>query len=537
MIGARLERLVGEVRDSGGQPAGEIALVDPTTIGRAPESTVQLPSPAVSREHARIVQRDGAWVIEDLGSRNGVTVGGLRIEGSCPLADGAVIGISDVRLRYVAPVEMTIVDSVSVRDAGPGRLGVDPEAALAGLLQLSEDLRGALDLERVHALLLEGLLRLFPTADRAIVVTHAADGVPEVTLERTRDDAGGCAGCVSRTLVEQACERGAAILSEEALPGDNVIQSLAERAVRSAMCAPLLSRDDCVFGAIAVETFRDEEPFKAAALGVFGAAVNAAAFAVEGAILHGRRMADDRLARDLEHARQLQRQFLPSAPPAVSGYGFASWYEPAAAVGGDAYDFVSLPAERVGLVIADVSGKGLPAALLMARVSSDIRYALTTTSDPGRALERVNRSLCESAVSAHFVTMVVAVLDPAAHRLDVGIAGHPPPRLVEGGVARPIAEGVAGRPINIDADAVYETASIDVPSGAALWFYTDGVPDMAAPDGVRFGDARTVEEIAASSGRDAPERLAGFRTVIEKFRSSAKQIDDATVLVLERERG
>src|SRR5437660_2219835 len=136
-----------------------------------------------------------------------------------------------------------------------------------------------------------------------------------------------------------------------------------------------------------------------------------------------------RLKLDLELARGVQRGFLPRQLPEVPGYEFFAHYESADEVGGDYYDFIPLPRQRVAVLLGDVAGKGVVAALLMAKLSADARFCMLTEPDPAAAVTRLNALMIHSGIADRFVTLVAAVLDPTRHTVTLVNAGHPHPLL------------------------------------------------------------------------------------------------------------
>src|SRR5262249_27844647 len=140
-----------------------------------------------------------------------------------------------------------------------------------------------------------------------------------------------------------------------------------------------------------------------------------ASIALENAKLHQESVVRERLKREMELAREVQRSFLPLRPPDVAGYEFFAHYAAAQEVGGDYYDFIPLPPQRLAVIVGDVAGKGVPAALLMAKLSSDARFCMLTEPRAAAAISRLNASFHQAGLTERFVTLAVAVLDPATH--------------------------------------------------------------------------------------------------------------------------
>ncbi len=138
-------------------------------------------------------------------------------------------------------------------------------------------------------------------------------------------------------------------------------------------------------------------------------------------------LARERLKLDLELAREVQRGFLPLRLPEVPGYEFFAHYESAFEIGGDYYDFIPLPRQRVAVLLGDVAGKGVAAALLMAKLSADARFCMLTEPDPAAAVTKLNSLMIQSGIADRFVTLVAAILDPESHTVTLVNAGHPSP--------------------------------------------------------------------------------------------------------------
>jgi len=163
-------------------------------------------------------------------------------------------------------------------------------------------------------------------------------------------------------------------------------------------------------------------------------------------------LARARLKLDLELAREVQRGFLPPQLPEVPGYEFFAYYESAYEIGGDYYDFIPLPGKRVAVMLGDVAGKGVTAALLMAKLSADARFCMLTEPDPGAAVTKLNSLMIQSGIADRFVTLVAAILDPGSHTVTLVNAGHPSPLIYHRAtrtVAEAIGNEIAGFPLGV----------------------------------------------------------------------------------------
>ena len=189
-------------------------------------------------------------------------------------------------------------------------------------------------------------------------------------------------------------------------------------------------------------------------------------------------------------AHEVQRGFLPSAAPRIPEYDFFDFYEPASQLGGDYYDYIELPGGRLAVVVADVSGKGISASLLMAKLSAETRYCLASEPEPAQAMARLNRAFCDSGWEDRFVTMVLAVLDPRRHEVTIVNAGHLPPLWRRGpGAVEPVAEAEAGLPLGVDRDVDYAPCTLPLAPGESLVLYTDGITEAMNAKDELYGSA------------------------------------------------
>jgi sigma-B regulation protein RsbU (phosphoserine phosphatase) len=263
---------------------------------------------------------------------------------------------------------------------------------------------------------------------------------------------------------------------------------------------------------------------------------NQAAMAIEKARLHEEEVKAQGLERELSVGRQIQLSLLPKAPPVVPGWDFAAFYEAARLVGGDFYDFFELPGEpgRLGIVIADVAGKGVPAALFMALSRTIIRASALNGRGPAAALVRANELILEDSRSDLFLTAFYAVLDTHTGRLVYANAGHNPPLWLHT-TTRNLQE-LTARGIVLGAleEIELEEREIEVEPGDLLVFYTDGATEAMDANRQPFGEERLQAAIATKADA-SPEEVLG--TVVDRVRAFTGDIpaaDDMTFCAIRR---
>jgi sigma-B regulation protein RsbU (phosphoserine phosphatase) len=242
------------------------------------------------------------------------------------------------------------------------------------------------------------------------------------------------------------------------------------------------------------------------------------------------RRRDAKQAREQEEARLIQRTLLPSTMPEMKGCAIAARWTPASGIGGDCYDVLRFADTRVGVSIADVVGKGLPAALLMSNLQAAVRAFATAQVEPHDLCASVNRLLCRNIASGKFVTFCYAVVDTVRHVISYANAGHFPPVLVHrnGEVERLATTGLV---LGVSPDWNYSCGQIATGSGDRLVCFTDGITEALSPDGDEFGDDRLVDLIRATRTASA-DALATILADTQAAWTGGAAQDDATLIVV-----
>jgi phosphoserine phosphatase RsbU/P len=234
----------------------------------------------------------------------------------------------------------------------------------------------------------------------------------------------------------------------------------------------------------------------------------------------------ERMSSEAQEARAIQQALLPKSSPYIPGFSVSGWSVPAGAVGGDWYDFIDLEDGRWGLVLADVSGKGMAAALLMSATRGILRSLAGASCSPGEVLSKLNRMLVEDFPSGRFVTMLYAVLDPARRTLTFANAGHLRPLLVEGNCAR-FLDSEKGMPLGLGFGGFSEN-EVCLPKNSRLVFYSDGITEAENPDEEEYGPER-LQSLMLRPEASAVNILEEVRA----FADGASLQDDATVILVQ----
>jgi sigma-B regulation protein RsbU (phosphoserine phosphatase) len=251
------------------------------------------------------------------------------------------------------------------------------------------------------------------------------------------------------------------------------------------------------------------------------------AVAVQNArLFQKQRQENDRMSREVAEARSIQQALLPKSSPYVPGFCVSGLCIPAGAVGGDWYDFIPLDEKRWGLVLADVSGKGTAAALLMSATRAMLRSLAESCGNPGDVLGRLNRLLVEDFPLGRFVTMVYAVLDPEHRTVTFANAGHLRPLLVDSYGAR-FLETETGMPLGLGFGS-YSEVTVHLPEKSRLVFYSDGITEAAGPSEEEYGPQR-LQELVLQQAASAERIVEDVRS----FANGAGLADDATVIFVQ----
>ena len=293
--------------------------------------------------------------------------------------------------------------------------------------------------------------------------------------------------------------------------------------VRSEVDIPLLANGQLI-GVFSV-SHTDIDAFSEDQLQVLEALAGHVAVAVENACLFQKeRQERERMVRETEDARAIQRALFGKAIPLIPGFAFETAWCPAGALAGDWFDFIDLGKERYGIVLADVSGKGMPAALLMSATRALLRSIAPVHTTPSETLAHLNQTLTDDFPAGKFVTMLYGVLDTASREFTLASAGHPRPLLVNHQCS--FVEMDSGLPLGLGASS-YPEHTVKLLPGTQLLLYTDGITEAMNSDYEEYGPARLVQHFL-----QAHACVDGLIEEIRDFSSASSVTDDATAVLI-----
>ncbi|MBN8482972.1 MAG: SpoIIE family protein phosphatase [Xanthomonadales bacterium] len=489
---------------------------DGVVIGRGTYCDIRIEDSTVSRRHAEIARDGGGWRLTDLGSANGTTCDGLVLTAPVVLDDGTTIVFGEVAARFEAAREES---AASAPHAHAG------EAIPLELLIRASALSARRDApERLLEEALDILEEGSRGAQARIALFVSRPGAHTLSLRASRP--GGIAvGESLRALGEIALRH------VDGFAGDR--DALASAGVSSpAACAcalPLRIGGETV-GALAAEADG------AGALGMAHVAILHVVASACASLLDAERsqLPERRVAeRDLQLARRVQQHFLPQDALRIDGYRVAERYLPARVVGGDHYDFFRYADGRVGAIIADVSGKAVSAALVMARFGMGVRLLAGHAVHPVELLVSLNTLLLDELEPGMFVTAQALALDADTGAIEIANAGHPAPilRTAQGRVGELVVD--PGAPLGADARTNFRAQRLTLDGGSVLLFYTDGLTDAEDIAGQALGLERVLATMAPAT--DATSLLDALQRTLDTHVGDTLPADDLTLVALSRD--
>lgn len=529
-------------------------------LGRLPECDIQIDSNMVSRKHARVYPQDGQFYIEDLNSGNGSFVNGQRITAPTLLKTNDRIKFGPILFRFEGDrsnddtgtgfggtsdtvgvsfhsneAAATITDRI--RGNALDLLDVQPGAKLKAVLEITKSLAGTIDIDKILPKLLDTLFGIFPHADRGCVLLldDATQQMVPRAMKHRRADADETVK-LSRTILNAVLESKETILSADASSDAqfSASESISSLSIRSMICTPMIGLNGDVLGVINIDTQNPLAQFKNEDAQLLAAVAVPAALAYEGARLLQSYIEKQKQDSEMNIASAVQLALLPERMPDVEGYDFFAMYESAQAVGGDYYDLFPLPSGKIAIAFGDVAGKGVPASLIMSRISTVVRSVAEFVDDVSHAIEKINGYMCARAVEGRFVTFVLVILDPMKHTMSLVIAGHMSPIIRKAdGTLEEFPEDVIGVPLGVVDGFPYDVVIREIAPGETVVIYTDGVSEAMNASAELYGVER-LRELVRKESSDPQQLGKSILADVRKHASGHPQNDDITLMVFGR---
>src|SRR6201982_2486774 len=426
---------------------------------------------------------------------------------------------------------------------------------------LGEAFRGTIRPQELHRLIVEGAVRILDAHGGALYVTDRTGGklvpafiskgcpplvdVPQDILQQSAANPIAVepflrlhAVGANEGLIGRVWQTGQAVCLNEFSEAPELAQLRGSAFGSVSLIAAALRYGDQDLGVLALANGPMGAPFSQADFVVFKSIAEQSAFALYNAIIYSMANEKKRLDHDLEIARDIQGLLLPSEAPAINGFQISGINVPARQVSGDYFDYIHVDQERLGVAIADVSGKGVPASLIMAICRSVLRAEAAGNPSPADVLRKVNRQLYPDIKEDMFISMAYLILDHQQRGVTLARAGHDAPLWYKRQSQTVTSVKSPGMVVGIDSGSVFDRLTVDfaisLDRDDCLVLYTDGVTETLNTDGDEFGLDRMMESLRASANDGAQAIVKQITHDVRDFTGSAPQNDDMTLIAIRK---
>jgi serine phosphatase RsbU (regulator of sigma subunit) len=546
------ESLILTIIDSSGQTSQVQVTRSPYRIGRLPECDLSLRDGRISRDHAQILLEDGKYFIEDRESRHGLFVNGQKVtRHELRPKDRIEFGVHDSYQVVVgraaastAPIIKRAVEMPSLTETGGlGRL--------SSVLEVARALQSSLSLDDILATAVDAAL-VVTGAQRGFLMLKSKQTGLEVRVARSQsgEDLAAADLRIPRGVIQKALleRRDLLSMSLDPMEGAGGAETEAKGTVpsleiRSVFCVPLvririgqehettrLSPKEDTLGVLYMDSREPAGDLSASTREL----LQTLAIEISSVLENARLLSEEREKRQLEHelkiARNIQQAMLPPQLPEQGWLVAAGRSVACFDVGGDYFDVMRLSPQHWGAVLADVSGKGVAAALMASLIQGAFFATASLDTHLSEIVAKVNRYISERAANARFVTVFYCSIGEDGSMRWVN-AGHCPALVVRGaGSIETLPAG--GPPVGLFPDAVFPESGIALSPGDKVVIYSDGVSEAHNAEGQEFGEKRLVDAVTQNASRSAGELFLALESAITSFTAGAPQKDDLTLLVL-----
>ncbi len=526
------------------------------TLGRSRDAYLSYPDDAaLSRHHLAFEKSGDGWVVRDLGSRNGTLHNNLPVTGPKRLQPGDRVMAGHLTIEFDSskqPSETVVfVDEESTNptvgktvvstldDALADRAGISSGAGSGGpvawrhiqtLIRAGRELAGHQPLSELFQTIVE-LATDAVGATRGVLMTLDND---KLAVRAAK----GETFCISSAARDRVLQDKTSLLVQDTALDEafRARESILQQRVRSFMAVPLQTNER-VIGLIYVDVPNRLPDFTRDDLNLLTVLANVAAVRIERERLAEVEQTERMLVREMEQAAEIQRGLLPGAPPATPGLEVAGYNAPCRTVGGDYYDFISYPNDSTGLVVADVAGKGMAAALLMSCLQARVRLLEEEPGPLADMAARLNRSMIACCPGNRFVTFFICRFSPGNGEVLYCNAGHNAPLLIRASGQDTDKLQVGGPILGMLDNARYQQGQCALTPGDTLVLYSDGVTEAVRPGTEEeFGEERLEKLVREHRQESAATILGTIVQTLESWSAGAAPADDITLVVARRVR-
>lgn len=530
------------------------------TLGRAHNNDLSYPDDAsLSRRHVQFSHDSEDWWVEDLGSKNGTLVNGIRIAAKQPLGTGDRLSVGHLMITLIDSEDSSAQHVVFVPEAGPElapnatvmtslegllsgesttgttssqpRRGPQPQSqrdtfatpVVRALVRAGRELSGHRPLEELFKLILDLSISAV-SAERGVVMI--LDGKKLISKAVHGDGFR-----ISTTVRDRVLNEKASVLVRD-LARDEAFReqvSISEQQIHTMMAVPLQTEKN-VIGLIYVDSRSFIREFTPDDLNLLTVLANVAATRIEHTRLASVERQEQQRTHDLNQAAEIQRMILPAGPPKHRWYDAAGHNKSCRTVGGDYYDFFAYPDGRLGLVLADVAGKGMSAAMLMSNLQARVQILAETPGNLADMVGRLDQAVALNSPVNRFITLFFAILDPEAQDLVYCNAGHNPPLVVRRDDSVERLEPL-GTVLGMLPEIGYSQRRCAFGPGDLLAIFSDGVTEAEGPGEEEYGDERLAQWLLQNRSMPSAGMITEILEDIDRFTDGAPAADDVTLLV------
>lgn len=517
------------------------------TLGRASDCTIPIKDRYLSRKHAEIIPSNGSWMLRDCGSANGTYLNGTRVERDSRLKSGDKIKLGDTEILFETDVHtdemLSVADSkvsatISIPFHEIDRVTLEtPDKGLQRLRILNALAMEMIEdrpLDQLFGFIVDKILEhLHPS--RVAIGILADDGKSFTSVELRRSDSTDTSDlAISHTLLAEVVEGKKALAFMDVSVDEKLsrAKSIIMQGIHSVLCAPLMMGEKVV-GVLYVDFLFHQRSISEEEVRLVGQIARFAAVKLENARLREDGIQKRLMDEELKTAYVIQQRLLPERPPTVPGFSFAGLNRPCRTVSGDYYDFVERSDGRIYFVIADVSGKGVTASLLMAGLQAAFRIFTKADPRPAALVSQLNVALKENLPQSKFVTLFAGRLTPSTGVVEYCNAGHNPPLWVRRGRVEELS--VTDLILGMFPKAEYRDQTLQMEPGDSLILFTDGLTEAENSRDEELTAAHVstiVKELHCHPAARIAECLE--KAVLEHV-GLAMPGDDVTLLIVSRE--
>lgn len=516
------------------------------TLGRASDCTIPIKDRFLSRKHAEIAWSSGTWLLRDCGSANGTFVNGVRVSNEIALRPGDRISLGDAELilrHDEAPTDhgFSVEDSVlatnlsiPVVDVVEHDLKSDEHSQRLQVLNaLAIELMEDRPMNDLFDFILDRVMLLVNPSRAAIALLGGGKTSFETVKVRRRHAADSGELAISRTLLAEVVDEKRVISFVDIKENEKLAhaQSIIGQSIRAAICAPLMTQNE-VIGVLYADFLVTQSQLAEEDLRLMAQIARFGAVKVETTRLREEALAKQRIDEELRITYTIQSRLLPSAPPVAAGYSFAGVNRPCRTVSGDYFDYAVRPDGKIYFVIADVSGKGIAAALVMAGVATAFDIYSQLDPSPAELLRQMNNTLQPKLAPTKFVTLFAGVLDPATGSVEFANAGHTPPLVIRKDSVEELSS--TDLVLGIIANAVFRNQTVVLGEGDTMILFTDGITEAESEEGEELGSAAASSIVSSMHNTHADAIVKHLEAAVLRHTGSRPLGDDVTIVAVTR---